>query len=660
MITADMAPTFSFEESDVAWVLDESSLDFLVASLADADEVVIDLETTGLHEQAWEGGRMNSGVGARVVLAQFTLPRSDSDQPTNWVVPLSHPDSPFLGNWRAVLRRLARTIVEYRKPVIGQNVKFDTRWVYATTGIDLAPQIAWDTRVSSHLLDENTSTSLKDRAPATFAHLGLVRWDDFSLSSPGAAERVPLFDLGEYGARDTYWTWALSRVHRDRMYPDHPPVTADEVEDARLGKLAAWVGMPMVATLADVEQRGFLLDVEWVRDALDDNRTRKRALERSLASRYEVEGTPTFSPTAHWFRAWATAAVNAGDLEVAELTPTGKPKWSKNVLVRQARAGKEVALDLLAVRSHAKKIEYLNAWLSLVSQDSRIHAFYNVGTVITGRLSSSEPNMQQVTSSLRQAFIPTPGYVLADIDYSQIELRVAAHVSGCVPMIEAFRRGDDLHTLLAADVTGKHPDDVTKAERQLGKAGNFGLLYGMGAYGFRAYAEEAYGVSFSVKDAQHIYRTFFDTWDGMAQWHQRAAARVIQTGQVVSPIGRVRRLPGALSGDDDRVGAAVRAAINAPVQGFASDLMQTAAASIEGMLPNTSGVPGARIVATVHDSIVVEVPEDDWERATRECIDRMVTIGDALTPMGCDLTVPLVAEAKVGTRWGLSDVGMLA
>ena len=176
----------------------------------------------------------------------------------------------------------------------------------------------------------------------------------------------------------------------------------------------------------------------------------------------------------------------------------------------------------------------------------------------------------------------------------------------------------------------------------------------------RAYAEEAYGVSFSVKDAQHVYRTFFDTWDGMAQWHQRAAARVIQTGQVVSPIGRVRRLPGALSGDDDRVGAAVRAAINAPVQGFASDLMQTAAASIEWMLPNTSGVPGARIVATVHDSIVVEVPEDDWERATRECIDRMVTIGDVLTPMGCDLTVPLVAEAKVGTRWGLSDVGMLA
>lgn len=651
---------FAFDEADVAWVFDDATLEVLLVAISEADEVVLDLETTGLDEHAVTGGRTNKGFPARIVLAQFTLPRDSlGAEPTNWVVPLSHPDGPFVGRWREVMRRLAQAVVTHHKPVIGQNVKFDCRWVFAHTGVDLAPSIAWDTRISSHLLDENTSTSLKSRAPATFAHLGLERWDDFDLTYPGAAEEVPLFDLGAYGARDTYWTWALSRVHRDRMYPAEEPMTPDEVEDARLGKLAAWVAMPMVATLTAIEQRGICLDVEWAHDALDDHRARKHALERSLAGRYPMEGTPTFSPTAHWFRAWTAAAVEAGDLEVAELTPTGKAKWSKNVLVRQARAGSDVAVDLLAQRSHAKKIEYLIAWLNLVSPDHRIHAHYSAGSVITGRLASSEPNMQQVTAALRPAFVPSPGHVLADIDYSQIELRVAAHVSGCAPMIEAFRRGDDLHNLLAADITGKHTDDVTDAERQLGKAGNFGLLYGMGAYGFRAYAEEAYGVSFSVREAQHIYRTFFETWDGMAQWHQRSAARVIQTGSVTSPIGRVRRLPEALSGDDDRVGGAVRAAINAPVQGFASDIMQAAAASIEGMMPGVRAVRGARIVATVHDSIVVEVPADDWRAVTQECIDRMVTIPTVLKSLGCDLTVPLAAEAKVGTRWGLDDVGRM-
>jgi DNA polymerase-1 len=288
-----------------------------------------------------------------------------------------------------------------------------------------------------------------------------------------------------------------------------------------------------------------------------------------------------------------------------------------------------------------------------------IHATYSAGTVSTGRLSCSNPNMQQVTAALRPAFIPREGYVFADLDYSQIELRVAAFVSRCEPMIEAFRRGDDLHTLLAARITGKAPAAVLAGERKIAKAGNFGLLYGMGSYGFRAYAEQQYDVSFSQAEADAIHRTFFETWAGLAEWHARTIQRLHRTGEIVSPLGRVRRLPGVWDSNEGQVSFSERAAINSPVQGFASDLMQMAAASIEGALPGSQEVRGARIVATVHDSIVVEVPLADWRDVTMNCINRMVRVGDGLGQMDCVLDVPLAVEASVGTRWGLSDIGTL-
>src|SRR5690625_3903911 len=205
--------------------------------------------------------------------------------------------------------------------------------------------------------------------------------------------------------------------------------------------------------------------------------------------------------------------------------------------------------------------------------------------------------MQQVTYALRPAFIPRPGYVMADIDYSQIEMRVAAHVSGCEPMIEAFNSGQDLHRIIARQImqqrenheailTGEEPhivtlDEVTADERQAGKAANFGLLFGMGPGGFRNYAEEAYDVILSGEEANTAYEAFFTTWEGLAEWHLRMIARAKRYGYVTSPIGRVRRLPDIHSPIQKLASGSERLAINAPVQGFASDLMQMATASIQ-------------------------------------------------------------------------------
>jgi DNA polymerase-1 len=655
-----------FDPGTVTWVLTEHDLEHLLAAIDRAEEVVADLETTGLDEHAYLGGARNGGYPARIVLAALTLPTAGDPplQPSTWVLPLSHPDSPWIGRWRRTMRRVAEAMAD--RAWVNANVKFDSRWTWAHTKVDLSHVIGWDTKVSSHLLDENSSTKLKERAPATF---GVERWDDFDLSVPGAAERVPMFDLGLYAARDTYWTWRLAELHRRQMFlaqsegeAVEPPDNPEDIENAKLGRLAVWCSMPTVATLSAVEQRGMRLDVDWVRRELAEHLESARGLAESMAGRYPAAGLDerwSFAPTSLWFQAWTQAAVKAGDLAITALTGTGKPQWSRGVLGRQARAGSLVAQGILDQRSHDKKAQFLASWLNYVTPEGLIHCEYNSGSVVTGRLSSSNPNMQQVTASLRPAFVPRDGCVFIDLDYSQIELRVVAFVSRSEPMLEAFRNGWDLHRMVAAQITGKSEADVLPHERQHGKAANFGLVYGMGAAGFRAYAEDVYGVTMTAEEAQTATRAFFETWDGVQQWHQRVIRRVHSTGQVVSPIGRVRRLPDIYDGNDERVSGAERAAINSPVQGFASDLMMMAASSIEGTLPGHEPVRGAAIVATVHDDIVVEAPEDDWERVGAECVERMVSIGSVLTRMDCRLDVPLAAEAKIGTRWGLSDVGVL-
>lgn len=676
-----------FDPARIAWVMDDADLENLLNVMIESDEVVMDLETTGLDEHSVTNGPTNGGVAARVALAAVTVVDKGwydipGYRPINYVVPLSHPDSPLLGKWRDVLRRICQTIAHYKLPLNNQNVKYDCRYIKATTGVDLSERIVWDPMMASHLLDENSSKKLKERAPAVF---DIEPWDEHDLSYPGAAEKVDMIELGIYGAQDTYWTWRLSAYQRAEMFllPGDEPFGAEEVEHARLGKIAVRVDMPKTATLTAMEQRGIGLDTEYAEEKLREAdqivaESRQWLVDR-YADEYErLEIDPdgsNFSSNSIWFRAWASHAVDVGDLRVASLTPTGQPQWTSGVLTKQARNGSEVAETLLRFKDYEKRAQFMRSWLASAHGTGRIFSNYNAASVVTGRLSSSGPNMQQVAKSLRPCFVPSPGYYLADIDYSQIELRVAAHMSQSIAMIESYQNGDDLHKVIARQImqlgedrrareADEEPryielDEVTPEERQKGKAGNFGLLYGMGAMGFQLYAESAYNVILTEDEAQEVYRAFFETWDGVGQWHARQITAAHRDGQVTSPIGRVRRLPDIFSANDRKVSGAERQAINAPVQGFASDLMQMASASIEGRLNGREPVSEARLVGTVHDSILVEVPIETWEETTQKCIDRMVGVADDLKRLDCHLSVPLVAEAAVSTRWGLSDVGEL-
>lgn len=661
----------------ITWVWGKEDLKTLVKAIHASQKVVMDLETTGLDEYAEAGGDTNGGYPARIVLASLTLPSAeraaagaydwrtfDGEQPMTYLVPLSHPASPLLGAWRKVMAIIGREINRSGKPFVNANIKFDARWVFAQTGVDLSDRIEWDTTVSSQLVDTEARTRLKIRAARDF---GIEEWDDFDLGTPGAAERVDLIQLGEYAARDTYYTWKIEEEHRDQMFltGDDEPFDSDDIQMARLGKVATYVAMPTVRTLTKVEQRGFLLDVDWVHAKIVEmDGLRLRACEDILGL-YGTAPAPapakdgvTTAATSKWFQGFVAQAIEAGDLRVTARTDSGNAQWNKAVLIAQQRQGSPAADALLRHRDATKTLEFLRSWLELRDPDNVIHATYNVGFVKTGRLSSSNPNVQQISARLKPAFIPRPGHVLLDLDYSQVELRVAAFVSRSAPMIEAFQRGDDLHRLLAAKIAGKDPEEVTSMERKRAKAGNFGLLYGMSPGGFQTYAATAYDVSLTLAEAQAVHSAFFEMWDGMRQWHERSKRRAYERGYVTSPIGRTQWLSDLYSKSSFKASHAERNALNSPVQGFGSDLMQMAAASIMGTLPGypLPKVEGAHVVATVHDEICIEVPEDRWQEILVECKRRMEDVNTFLRPLDCQMDVPIVAGPSAGTRWGVHDL----
>ena len=661
----------------ITWVWGKEDLKALVKAIHESSEVVMDLETTGLDEYAEAGGDTNGGYPARIVLASLTLPNAeraaagaydwrtfDGEQPMTYLVPLSHPASPLLGAWRKVMAIIGREINRSGKPFVNANIKFDARWVFAQTGVDLSDRIEWDTTVSSQLADTEARTRLKIRAARDF---GIEEWDDFDLGTPGAAEKVDLIQLGEYAARDTYYTWKIEQEHRDQMFltGDEEPFDSDDIQMARLGKVATYVAMPTVRTLTKVEQRGFLLDVDWVHAKIEEmDALRLKACEDILGL-YGTAPAPapardgvTTAATSKWFQGFVAQAIEAGDLRVTARTDSGNAQWNKAVLIAQQRQGSPAADALLRHRDATKTLEFLRSWLKLRDPDNVIHATYNVGFVKTGRLSSSNPNVQQISAGLKPAFIPRPGHVLLDLDYSQVELRVAAFVSRSAPMIEAFQRGDDLHRLLAAKIAGKAPEDVTSMERKRAKAGNFGLLYGMSPGGFQSYAATAYDVSLTLAEAQAVHSAFFEMWDGMRQWHEKAKRRAYERGYVTSPIGRTQWLSDLYSKSSFKASHAERNALNSPVQGFGSDLMQMAAASIMGTLPGypLPRVEGAHVVATVHDEICIEVPEDRWQEILVECKRRMEDVNTFLRPLDCQMDVPIVAGPSAGTRWGVHDL----
>ena len=270
------------------------------------------------------------------------------------------------------------------------------------------------------------------------------------------------------------------------------------------------------------------------------------------------------------------------------------------------QSGHRLARCILNYRSAKKQMEQAETILKAIATDGRIHARFEPTGTNTGRFSSKKPNLQNIgRGKLRTCFVPGDGNRLVVADYSQVELRIAAAIAGEERMVQAYEQGSDLHRQTASIVLGKPVEDISKEDRQLAKAVNFGLLYGQSAKGLVVYAETSYGVKLDIEQARQIRRKFFDEYKHLREWHSQAEKDAGSNCEVLSTkLGRKRWLP--MEGD-------VRwqrftALLNAPVQGGAADVIKTAIIDLQAKLPE-----GAGLVSTVHDELIVEVPLKDAE-----------------------------------------------
>jgi DNA polymerase-1 len=330
------------------------------------------------------------------------------------------------------------------------------------------------------------------------------------------------------------------------------------------------------------------------------------------------------------------------ELPVLERTATGKPSSGRAVLQRLAIFS-PIAKQIDAVRALRKqKSAFLDAWPKLMDKRGYLHPTISPMRVVTGRTNASGPNIQQVprTKEYRNVFGGKGSWIKAD--YSQIELRVAAHVAQEERMIHAYRNGIDLHRQTAELVLGDASDEA----RQIGKVLNFGLLYGAGANKLLVIARDQYGVDLGPADAERYHREFFEAYPGLLQWQERTRAHVRKHGWIRSPLGRVRFLPAALGFDDGAIWAAQREALNMPIQSFASDILLNA-------LINTAdlGAVRCRPVAAVHDEVDYICHTDDVEWAAKLIKEKMEDM-EWLKKFGVEMSVPLVADVETGTHWG--------
>lgn len=571
--------------------------------------LAFDIETTTLFP--WE-------AGARVLSIGFGF------EDSQFIIPVGHTESLWGKNqeWLdCIVERLNKALEG--KTIIAHNGKFDSLWVKVKLGLNVP--IHHDTLILSHLIDENTPHGLKYLAEV---HCGAR---NYNLSLDEKTGGAKLEKLAEYNAWDVFYTRKLYNKFLPRLK-----------EDPQLYTFYKKVMMPAVNAFIDIEYRGVYVD----KDKLLETKKYLQDEVARLSAELEV-----FKPGINWNSTKQVAEYLFKDLglPILDTTPKGAPSTSESVMLRLKDKHPCISI-ILEYKEKAKMLgTFITSWEGRLV-NSRLHPSFKLHGTVTGRLSCEEPNLQQVPRDpkLRSLICAPPGSTFVEADFSQVELRIAAMLSGDPRMRELFVTGVDIHTNTAEMVSGKKLTEVDPKEakewRKKAKAVNFGFLYGMGAKKFQEYARDKYGVAFSQDESRHIRQKFFASYSGLQPWYERQERVAKMNGYVRSPCGRVRHLPGIYSPDEYDQSQAVRQSINSPVQGLASDMTLMSVVDITRLLPQV------RIVGTVHDAILMEIPDDQAE----ECIPKVKAIMECpptLTQLGVRLTVPIISEVSVG-NWG--------
>ncbi len=542
-------------------------------------------------------------------------------------VPLGHdyPGAPEQLDRDEVLGRLRPLLEDPQRAKVGQNLKYDMS-VLARCGIELRG-IAFDTMLESYVVDSTATRHDMDSLAAKYLGHSTIKYED--VAGKGAKQlsfnQVPLEQAAPYAAEDADITL---RLHQ-KIWP--------QLESERsLEKLFQEIEMPLVPVLSRMERTGVRVDCAKL---LTQSRQLAKRLHDLEQEAYKVAGRPfnLGSP-----KQIGEIFFDELKLPVIARTPTGAPSTAENVLQELAEDYELPAL-ILEHRGLSKlKSTYTDKLPQQVNPATgRVHTSYHQAVAATGRLSSSDPNLQNIPvrteegRRIRQAFVPESGYRILAADYSQIELRIMAHLSGDEGLLAAFAGGQDIHRATAAEVFGVTPEQVSVEQRRSAKAINFGLIYGMSAFGL------AKQLGIDRASAQRYVDLYFQRYPGVQAFMDRIRAEARDQGYVETVFGRRLYLPEINARNGQRRAAAERTAINAPMQGTAADIIKRAMLALDEWIQSQR--PAVRMIMQVHDELVFEVLEDQVE-STGEHICRFME-------SAAELRVPLVVDVGVGDNW---------
>jgi len=597
--------------ADYQAILSEPQFADWLARLEQAELFAFDTETTSLDY-----------MQAEIVGLSFAI---EPGQAT--YLPLAHdyPGAPEQLDREAVLERLRPLLESTRKAKLGHHLKYD-RSVLANHGIQLRG-IGYDSMLESYLLDSTASRHDLDSLCQKYLSHTNIKFED--VAGKGARQltfnQVALEQATPYAAEDADMTLRLHRILWPRL-----------AAEPRLKSLFEELELPLLAVLGDMERAGVKVDVAMLARQGGELAERMQAVEREA---HALAGQPFNLGSPKQIQA---ILYDQQQLPVLAKTPKGAPSTAESVL-------QELALDyplprlILEHRSLSKlKSTYTDKLPQQVNPATgRVHTSYHQAVAATGRLSSSDPNLQNIPirteegRRIRQAFIPESGCRMVAADYSQIELRIMAHLSGDAGLVQAFSRGEDIHRATAAEVFMTAPEQVTGEQRRSAKAINFGLIYGMSAFGL------ARQLGIDRAQAQRYVDLYFQRYPGVKAYMDATRVLAREQGYVETLFGRRLYLPDIKASNMQRRQAAERTAINAPMQGTAADIIKQAMLSVDQWIKSAGR--GVVMIMQVHDELVFEVPTAQLEVAVaeiRNCMER-----------AAKLSVPLLVDVGIGDNW---------
>ncbi len=607
---ATLADTNHQTATDYQTILDLAQYQQWIKMLSAAGSFAFDTETTSLDY-----------MKARVVGISFAVKPGEAAY-----VPFGHdyPGAPEQLDENAVLGLIQPLLEDSQVKKIGQNLKYDAH-VLKNHGINMQG-IADDTMLMSYVLD-STKRHNMDAMALRLLGKTTVHFED--IAGKGAKQlrfnQVDLQQAGPYAAEDADITLQLYQ-HLDASLEKEP----------RLASVYRDIELPLLTVLLKIERNGVKVDVAMLQQQSGELAKRMLAVEKQA---YEVAGESFNLASPKQIQ---QVFFEKLQLPVIRKTPKGQPSTAEDVLQTLAE---DYALPqlILEYRSLSKlKSTYTDKLpLQVNPQTGRVHTSYNQTVAATGRLSSTDPNLQNIPvrseagRRIRQAFIAEPGYKLLAADYSQVELRIMAHLSADKTLLKAFAEGVDVHRATAAEVFGVPLDEVEKEQRRAAKAINFGLIYGMSAFGL------AKQLNIGRLEAQDYINIYFARYPGVKAYMDKTREQAHEQGYVETIYGRRLYLPEINARNGQRRQYAERTAINAPMQGSAADIIKRAMIAVDKSL--TESELNARVVMQVHDELVVEV------------IEKQVTILDDLLrremASAAELKVPLVVDIGVGNNW---------